>query len=119
MTSHAIPCQCCGHLTISERGGYEICPVCFWEDDGVQARYPDLAGGANKVSLIEAQANYRRIGACEEQMLKHVRPPRSDEPVATDWRPIMPGDAFESWADRPASAHGYFDAVGESDDLRD
>ncbi len=28
------PCPCCRYVTLSERGGDEICPVCFWEDDG-------------------------------------------------------------------------------------
>ncbi|WP_286674588.1 CPCC family cysteine-rich protein, partial [Clostridium sp. ZBS4] len=27
-------CPCCLYQTIKERGRYEICPVCFWEDDG-------------------------------------------------------------------------------------
>jgi hypothetical protein len=27
-------CPCCGHVTLSERGGYEICAECGWEDDG-------------------------------------------------------------------------------------
>ncbi|MGX1964083.1 CPCC family cysteine-rich protein [Streptomyces sp. CB02115] len=36
-------------------GSYKICPVCFWEDDGAQFRWPTMGGGANKVSLIEAQ----------------------------------------------------------------
>jgi hypothetical protein len=27
-------------------GSYEICSVCFWEDDGVQFRWPTIAGGA-------------------------------------------------------------------------
>jgi len=27
-------CPCCGYPTLGERGGYEICNVCFWEDDG-------------------------------------------------------------------------------------
>ena len=27
-------CPCCGFLTLPSRGGYDICPVCFWEDDG-------------------------------------------------------------------------------------
>ena len=29
-------CPCCLYKTLSEIGGYEICPVCFWEDDGVE-----------------------------------------------------------------------------------
>src|SRR3569833_2977032 len=27
-------CPCCGVRTLIERGGYDICSVCFWEDDG-------------------------------------------------------------------------------------
>src|SRR5215211_4909943 len=26
-------CPCCGHITLSERGAYEICGECGWEDD--------------------------------------------------------------------------------------
>jgi len=29
-----VPCPCCGHLTLRERGGFELCPECDWEDDG-------------------------------------------------------------------------------------
>ncbi len=28
------PCPCCGYKTLKERGQYEICSVCYWEDDG-------------------------------------------------------------------------------------
>src|SRR5690349_12959899 len=27
-------CPCCGRATLDERGGYDICRVCWWEDDG-------------------------------------------------------------------------------------
>ncbi len=37
---------------------YEICPVCGWENDPVQRRDKDFAGGANKMSLREARAAY-------------------------------------------------------------
>ena len=71
------PCDCCGFLTLGARGTYEICPVCFWEDDVLEN--PEIPGGANAVSLREAQASYRRIGACEARFLDHVRAPRSEE----------------------------------------
>lgn len=28
-------CPCCGYRTLRERGDYEICKICFWEDDGL------------------------------------------------------------------------------------
>lgn len=91
------PCPCCGHLTFDEPpGSYEICSVCFWEDDNIQLRWPDWPGGANKPSLIEAQQIFQRIGACEERLLPHVRPATADEPLDPGWRPIdLDGDSFE------------------------
>jgi hypothetical protein len=64
-------------LTLPERrpGTFEICPVCFWEDDGVQLDDASLRGGANEVSLLEARENFRRFGAIEARFLWHVRPP--------------------------------------------
>jgi anaerobic ribonucleoside-triphosphate reductase len=51
-------CPCCGNLTIAELGKYEICEVCGWEDDPVQSREPDYAGGANRISLEEARQKW-------------------------------------------------------------
>ncbi|MDE7394925.1 MAG: hydrolase [Clostridiales bacterium] len=74
-------CPCCGYYTFREKpiGEYDICPVCFWEDDPFQADDPDLEGFANTVSLNQARENYRAFGACTESMLPHVRPPKKNE----------------------------------------
>lgn len=63
-------CRCCGYLTLRERGGYEICPVCFWEDDG--SEQPDRASAPNHMTLAEGRNNFARIGACSEDSLRHV-----------------------------------------------
>ena len=85
------PCPCCGFLTLhGPPGGYGVCAVCFWEDDGVQLKYPTYAGGANGLSLIDAQSNYRRLGACDPQSVAHVRPPLPGERREQGWRPIDP-----------------------------
>lgn len=78
-------CPCCGFLTLGERGGYEICDVCFWEDDGQDDHDADgVRGGPNRgLSLTEARRNYARIGAADPQDLKHVRPPEPDEHPAS------------------------------------
>lgn len=51
-------CPCCGQYAFEEKGAYEICPVCGWEDDPLQRRDPDFAGGANSLSLKEARRKY-------------------------------------------------------------
>jgi hypothetical protein len=55
-------------------GSYGICKVCFWEDDPVQLLDPWFRGGANTVSLAEAQLNFQKHGASEIRFKKHVRP---------------------------------------------
>lgn len=99
MTDCCYPCPCCGHRVLdSMPGSYEICPVCFWEDDGIQFRWPTTSVGANRVSLIEAQLNYRTFGACDEHGRQYVRPPAEDEPLDPAWRPIdLTRDSFEDW----------------------
>ena len=68
-------CPCCGYYTFDKKveGNYEICPVCFWEDDPIQMADPLYEGGANKVSLMQARRNYSEFGACEKEMIPHVR----------------------------------------------
>lgn len=81
VTDKKYPCPCCNQLTYSEpsEGSYIICPVCFWEDDPVQSQDLNYHGGANKVSLNEARKNYKKIGACTEEMLQNVRKPTKDK----------------------------------------
>lgn len=77
--SPMLPCRCCGYLTISMRGYFEICPVCYWEDDEEQFDDPDYAGGANGISLKQAKNNYAGFGACDRRFRTCVRKPEKDE----------------------------------------
>ena len=74
-------CPCCRCLTIDRRGSFEICPVCFWEDDGQDDNdAATVRGGPDGfLSLSEARANYRRFGACEERLIADVRRPYRNE----------------------------------------
>ena len=74
-------CPCCGYMTPSGRGGYEICPVCFWEDDGQDDHDADRArGGPNRdLSLTQARRNFERMGASDERRMKLVRDPTPEE----------------------------------------
>lgn len=74
-------CPCCRCLTLEERGGYEICPVCFWEDDGQDDKgAEEVRGGPNgRLSLAQARRNYAAFQACEERFKHKVRPPLPSE----------------------------------------
>ncbi len=80
-------CPCCGYYTYDElpNNTFDICPVCFWEDDGVQLSQPNYRGGANKVSLLEARENYMRFGASESRLMQYVRKPEKEELKGIDW----------------------------------
>jgi hypothetical protein len=74
-------CPCCRYRTLGERGGYEICAVCFWEDDGQDDADADMVrGGPNRaLSLTQARENFRAFGACDRNVIKHVRKPLPGE----------------------------------------
>lgn len=85
------PCPCCGYLVNNEPpGSYYICPICFWEDDQVQLAFPDMRGGANEPSLIEAQRNFAAYGAESDRSRQHVCSPGPNDRREAGWRPLDP-----------------------------
>ena len=74
-------CPCCHYKTLHARSAFEICPVCFWEDDGQDDDdADDVRGGPNaSLSLAEARKAFKLYGACEERFRDKVRPPLADE----------------------------------------
>lgn len=83
-------CPCCGFKTLEDEppGTYDICPICFWEDDGVQFDDPDYEGGANKVSLRQAQKSFKAFNACERGAGAYVRKPTEQDERDTEWKPL-------------------------------
>jgi hypothetical protein len=66
-------CPCCDYVTLPERNNYLICPVCFWEDEGQDVDKPDETSGANSgLTVRQARENFRKLGACEPEMVKNV-----------------------------------------------
>lgn len=53
-------CPCCGYPTLERRAGFDICPLCSWEDDGQDDDAADAVwGGPNSdYSLTEARRNF-------------------------------------------------------------
>jgi hypothetical protein len=75
------PCPCCGYLTMSELGGFEICPVCGWEDDGQGDHDADtVRGGPNgSLSLAQARTNFVVHGYASPRFRNGLREPHDDE----------------------------------------
>ena len=75
------PCMCCGYFTLPEpsQGSFEICHVCYWQDDKVGFLDAENAHGPNAVSLTQARKNLRSLRAVEPRFVNEVRPPKSDE----------------------------------------
>jgi len=65
-------CPCCDYISLPERGNYLICPVCFWEDDGLDVDKIDEDSLPNHMTLREGRANFARLGACDENMVSNV-----------------------------------------------
>jgi Cysteine-rich CPCC len=74
-------CPCCRYPTLPMRGGFVICRVCYWEDDGQDSHDAGrVRGGPNgTLSLSEARANFGAMGACEAAMQGCVRLPTDQE----------------------------------------
>jgi hypothetical protein len=49
---------------------------------------PDEEGGANGISLREAQRNFTRFGACHEASVNHARKPTPQDMRDPNWKPL-------------------------------
>lgn len=79
-----LPWPCCGFLTFEEAyGPYTICPVCGGEDDDLQLAHPTVAGGANHLSLAQAQT------AALPKLPEHIELAHGYR-RGRNWRPLLP-----------------------------
>ncbi|MBC5635305.1 hypothetical protein H8S33_00570 [Ornithinibacillus sp. BX22] len=80
-------CPCCGYKTLVEEppGTFDICEICFWEDDDYQYEFVDDTG-ANDVSFREAQQNFIAFGAVNQRCLEFVRPPKKTDMRDPNWK---------------------------------
>src|SRR3954469_10282348 len=65
-------CPACDYFSLTTRGQYDICPVCFWEDSGQDLGQLDAHSGPNHLTLREARANFLSFGACHLSVKQSV-----------------------------------------------
>ncbi len=95
------PCPSCGFQVFDEpTGSYDICPICGWEDDHVQLKYPLMRGGANGGSLLDYQQEIlKKIPAEIKESDGYFR--------GSDWRPLRSED-YSDQENIPKNGLGYF-----------
>ncbi|MEM8710349.1 MAG: CPCC family cysteine-rich protein [Planctomycetota bacterium] len=71
----AAQCPCCDFYSLQERGSFEICPVCYWEDDGQDLDRLDEVSGPNHITLRAARLNFERLGAADAAAVSLVATP--------------------------------------------
>ena len=99
------PCPCCGYLVFDEPpGSYDICPICGWEDDLAQLRFPQMGGGANRVSLLEGQRNVAAYGYSDSAHSRRGRQPSATDVRDPNWLPLD-----EAQDEVPEADHGPTD----------
>lgn len=74
-------CPCCGYTTLADRGGFGICSLCFWEDDGQDdPEANEVFGGPNShYSLTQARRNFLRYLTMYDLDGDPRIPPRDNE----------------------------------------
>lgn len=63
-------CPCCRYRSLETGASYDICGVCFWEDDGTTELHRH--SGPNHQTLSDAQRNFRHLGAVTEASRQYV-----------------------------------------------
>ena len=62
-------CPCCDYITLAERGIGLICPVCWWQDEGLARDILNLPSPVNReLTLSAARENFQRCGVCDTSL---------------------------------------------------
>jgi len=95
-----------------EPGFHKVCPICGWEDNLAQLRFPLMPGMCNSVTLFQAQKNYQDFGAAERKNQGLTRHPVEGEELEAGWRPL---DLARDNVEEPQRGIKYENSYPEQD----
>ena len=125
------PCPCCGYPTLDDRGGWDICWVCRWEDDGQDdPKADEVWGGPNgSLSLTDCRREYEQrvsqghyfasweptdsivyhtFGKMFEALTAMLRTNESDE-LSRLWQTVLDNEALiNRWYEKRAARRRRF-----------
>lgn len=81
-------CIICGYLTLESRCEYEVCEICYWEDDLLFEGSDDWSPANGDLRISEAQANFLQFGACHSNVARFTRPPSIQDVRVEGWKPL-------------------------------
>ncbi|WP_337104419.1 CPCC family cysteine-rich protein [Paenibacillus sp. YIM B09110] len=70
-------CPCCEYKSLLSNGEYDICPVCFWEDDGTIN--PEEYSSPNHMTLDEGRKHFTEFGAMSLSSLEFIKHDRLEK----------------------------------------
>ena len=73
MKKQKFVCPVCGQYKFESNGNYDICRVCFWENDELQNKDADLCGGANSLSLNDYKKWWNAIEEILPSLIKKYK----------------------------------------------
>lgn len=114
-------CPICEEYSFEYPDDYDICPICGWENDGIQRVKKDYWGGANYLSVNEAKTVYSLLQDKEtKSKVSDIidRYEQRNREIHSQFRGIGHG-TFESEECRKAFAQAHSDFIIELGKLLD
>jgi len=111
-------CPCCAYPTLSERGSYNICPLCNWEDDGQDdPNAYEVWGSPNGTySLAEARENFKKNMIMYDSIDPRIG--GGDSPLEKKAKKLMM-EAFDQMLDEtnPKTLNTLWEKVNENREI--
>jgi len=67
-------CLCCNYLSLLTKDDFEICEICYWEDDPLTKEVNKISSINHGLTLEDAKKNFVKFGAVEQKYIDQVKP---------------------------------------------
>lgn len=90
-------CPICGRFRFDDL--YDICEVCFWEYDPIQADEPFYAGGANHLCVNDYKKWWNKLNEIMPALMEKYNVKKSDRSLWTYDEMIVPRESIKNFVE--------------------